>query len=363
MGSVGASCVGWCVARLGSGARRRRGASGTAFPRGSVGTRCAALVGVSRGWGVAPGGDAERRGRHSHAGAWERVVLRWLLCGPTGERRRGATRSVGDGIPTRERGNELCCVGWCVDRLGSGAGGRRGASGTAFPRGAWERVVLRWLVCRPTGEWRRDAERRGRHSHAGAWERVVVAWLPCRPTGEWRREATRSVEDGIPTRERGNELCCVGWCVARLGSGAGRRRGASGTAFPRGAWERVVLRWLVCRPTGEWRRGATRSVEDGIPTRERGNELLLLGCCVDRLGSGAGGRRGASGTAFPRRAWERVVVAWLPCRPTGEWRRGPTRCVGDGIPTRERWNEGSRSHSVRTRTREVIVVQIICGSS
>jgi hypothetical protein len=63
----------------------------------------------------------------------------------------------------------------------------------------------------------------------------------------------RSVEDGIPTRERGNEVPRL-WVIHR-----GRPWGCR---VRRGAWLPIAIR-----------RG---SVEDGIPTRERGNEVVRL---------------------------------------------------------------------------------------
>ena len=65
--------------------------------------------------------------------------------------------------------------------------------------------------------------------------------------------ATQSVEDGIPTRERGNEVARL-W-VIRSGRPWAYR-------VPRGAWLPIAL--------------GRRSVEDGIPTRERGNEVPRL---------------------------------------------------------------------------------------
>ncbi len=104
----------------------------------------------------------------------ERGGLPWLLCRPGWGWRLKTTRSVEDGIPTRERGNEVFFLGCCVDRVGGGAWRRRGAARTAFTRGSvgtrcssLVALSAEWGVA-PGGA---DAERRGRHSHAGAWER------------------------------------------------------------------------------------------------------------------------------------------------------------------------------------------------
>ena len=86
----------------------------------------------------------------------------------------------------------------------------------------------------------------------------------------------------------------------------------AGAAFPRGSVGTSCFPWFHCRPSEGLRRKATQSVEDGIPTRERGNEFSFLGFRVGRGVSGAGRRRGASRTAFPRgsvgtRGWEALV--------------------------------------------------------
>jgi hypothetical protein len=65
--------------------------------------------------------------------------------------------------------------------------------------------------------------------------------------------ATQSVEDGIPTRERGNDVVRL-WVIHR-----GRPWGCR---VPRGAWLPIAI--------------GRGSVQDGIPTRERGNEVLRL---------------------------------------------------------------------------------------
>ena len=82
----------------------RRGASRTAFPRGSVGSRGGAPWVTWRRTGDGRlGDDAERRGLHSYAGAWDRGGPAWVSGSSEWGWRTRPTRSVGDGFPTRER--------------------------------------------------------------------------------------------------------------------------------------------------------------------------------------------------------------------------------------------------------------------
>ncbi len=266
-----------------------------------------ALVGVStRAGGWRPGGDAGRRGRHSHAGAWERgvlrwlvcrptgsgaregdaerrgtafprgrvgtryFVLRWLLCRPTGERRRGATRSVGDGVPTRERGNEVCCVGsvWSTDWGASARGATRGV-GDGIPTRSVGTSCAALVGVSTDWEWRWDAERRARHSHAGRGNELLL--LGCRVgragSGGRRRGASRTADS--PRGSVGNELCAA--LVGGVARGGGARdasaerrdsipRGSVGTSCA--ALVGVWTDWGVA--------GATRSVGEGIPTQSVG---------------------------------------------------------------------------------------------
>jgi hypothetical protein len=168
------------------------------------------------------------------------------------------TRSVGDGIPTRSVGTSS------VRGVASSNRGRRGASGTAFPRGAWERVP----------------SRRGRHSHAERGDELL------------------RVGDGIPTRSVGTS------CFA------------SGTAFPRGAWGRVASR--RGRHSHAERGNELLRVGDGIPTRSVGTSCFPSGTAFPRgaWSVGTSSVRLESGTCGRRGAWERVeipdVAASLP---------------------------------------------------
>ena len=125
-------CAPWVVNLIASGRRR---ASKTAFPRRA----------------------SERVEAASKAG--EGVVAEAILAARHGceSHFKRTTQSVEDGIPTRSVGTsrsslksgcrrflrgDLGCAPWVVNLIASG---RRRASKTAFPRGAWERVASHCL--------------------------------------------------------------------------------------------------------------------------------------------------------------------------------------------------------------------------
>ncbi len=147
---------------------------------------------------------------------------------------------------------------------------------------------------------------------------------------------TRSVGGGHSHAERGNE---GGLLVGR--------RGASGRALPRGAWERGGLAG-----------GTTRSVGEGVPTRSVGTRGACSwddaerrgGRCHAERGNEGGllvGRRGASGRAFPRGAWERGGgrLEVISCRDAAQKTSSSngTECRSTGTPLRRRGRVGQCS--------------------
>jgi len=156
-----------------------------------------------------------------------------------------------------------------------------------------------------------------------------TSWLPSYPRSAWARTASRSAammfdaeRPGVRSHaERGNELAilvptlCVGTdCQPLCGSDVWR--GASGRAFPRRAWERAGYP-CTHAPRGYGLPAAlrqwclTRSDRGVRSHAERGNELAILvpTLCVGTDCQPLCGNdvwRGASGRAFPRRAWERA---------------------------------------------------------